>query len=508
MILLVFFISIVFASEDWDYQVYTNSLGDEYNRVHFPTSENQTVFKLNSNCAFGPLLTKGDSWSEFDIQYLPRMDMSIEKYVGKGDVHPFVALQTSAETNIGVMPTQPLIQAKNAIVGLSMGPADKFRASVAINAGTGFHSRKNATGILASAGVSKERFGIATSFIMEDISKAESASKLSAGIYYAKDDTRYIVEYDKQFDKVFDPAELSVGIRKKREVNSRDVFLFSSFAYGTNSSPGSAPRINIGVTFNLQKNKESDQEPEPIEEIDDKEESYILADVPTEEQTEEKEEEPPPIAEKSMKESPPQIDLEVESESKLSLPKPTQSLSQPKQTTKNNDSDQVRPKKSTMNKTNLNPSESEEIEMPDTTPNTTDDTLTAHEVQPVGVTPESLNTVTQQAGGDSNLSMLLAILAVVGGGAAWKFYTQYSEQKHEQKMKQLELDAKAAGLAGASPPPCQTAQAEMKAEIDALKTKVNSTAALLEDVDLELYARKIRKLDKRIQALEDPEDDE
>ncbi len=48
----------------------------------------------------------------------------------------------------------------------------------------------------------------------------------------------------------------------------------------------------------------------------------------------------------------------------------------------------------------------------------------------------------------------------------------------------------------------------MKAEIDALKTKVNSTAALLEDVDLELYARKIRKLDRRIEALEDPEDDE
>ena len=145
--------------------------------------------------------------------------------------------------------------------------------------------------------------------------------------------------------------------------------------------------------------------------------------------------------------------------------------------------------------------------MPDNTPNTTDDTLTAHEVQPVGVTPESLNTVTQQAGGDSNLSMLLAILAVVGGGAAWKFYTQYSEQKHEQKMKQLELDAKTAGLAGASPPPCQTAQAEMKAEIQALKTKVSGTSALLEDVDLDLYARKIKKLDKRIKALEDPEED-
>ena len=147
----------------------------------------------------------------------------------------------------------------------------------------------------------------------------------------------------------------------------------------------------------------------------------------------------------------------------------------------------------------------EEVEMPDN--NTTNDELNAHEVQPV-VTPESLNIVTQQAGGDSSLSMLLAILAVVGGGAAWKFYTQYSEQKHEQKMKEKQLQTKAAGLAGASPPPCQTAQAEMKAEIDSLKTKVNSTATLLEDVDLDLYARKIKKLDKRLKALEEPDDDD
>ena len=74
-------------------------------------------------------------------------------------------------------------------------------------------------------------------------------------------------------------------------------------------------------------------------------------------------------------------------------------------------------------------------------------------------------------------------------------------------MKEMELQAKANGLAGASPPPCQTAQAEMKAEIKALKTKLHGTAALLEDVDFDLYDRKLKKLDKRLKLLEDPDEE-
>ena len=71
-----------------DYQLYTNSLGNEYSRVHFPVDENQTVLKLNANYAVGPLITVGDEWSEFDIRHLPRTDLSIEKYFGSGEVLP------------------------------------------------------------------------------------------------------------------------------------------------------------------------------------------------------------------------------------------------------------------------------------------------------------------------------------------------------------------------------------------------------------------------------------
>ena len=518
MFLFLFLINLVSAQVVFDYQLYTNSLGNEYNRVNFPTSENQTVFKVNGNCSFGPLLTTGDSWSEFDVQYLPRTDVSIEKYFGKGEIHPFVALQTSAEVNVGVMPREPLIQAQNVVTGLSIGELDQFRVSMAVMNGIGFHSKQSATGIMASAGVSKEKFGLATSLVMEDITSAVSASKLSVGTYFAKNQTRYILEYDKQFDKVLGPAEMSVGIRHAREWNERDVFLFSSFALGTNSVPGSAPRINIGVTFSLQKNKTKKVVAEEIEEdvLDSKDELLDLSGIPIEENQKEDTEEPVVIIDSSDEQTSDQITIDISPNSEPE-PKPepkinqkssstfsqtVQNPTQPKSKSPPSDIgilDKQKGRYSKISKSKIE-SQTPENEMPE---NNTE-TVTAHEVQPSTVTPESLNTVAQQAGGDSNLAMLLAILAVVGGGAAWKFYTQYSEQKHEQKMKQLELDAKAAGLAGASPPPCQTAQAEMKAEIESLKTKVNGTAALLEDVDLDFYARKIKKLDKRLKKVRRP----
>ena len=492
MFLFLFFINFVAAQVSLDYQLYTNSLGNEYNRVHFPVDENQTVFKLNSNCSFGPLMTVGSDWEDFDIRYLPRADVSIEKYFGDGEVHPFVALQTSAEMNIGEIPREPMLQATNAIVGLSMGPADKLRASVAVITGTGFHSKEDATGIIASAGVSKDHFGVATSFIMEDIKESTSPSKLSVGMYYGKENLRYIVEYDKQLDKEYNPAEISFGLRQTREWNSRDVFFFSSFATSTSSSPGSAPRLNIGITFNLQKNKKPIPVEEPEEEVkeeevlEEEEEVTVTGDTPTEE--------PPP-------ESEPETIPEPETES----PQIPEVVEKTKPKKSRVEIGLLEKRQGNYNKRNKSKikSQQEKQEMP----NNTSGNLTAHEVQPSAVTPESLTNITQQAGGDSNLAMLLAILAVVGGGAAWKFYSQFAEQKHEQKMKEMEIQAKANGLGGASPPPCQTAQAEMKAEIKALKTKVNGTAALLEDVDLDLYDRKFKKLDKRLKALEDPDED-
>ena len=135
--------------------------------------------------------------------------------------------------------------------------------------------------------------------------------------------------------------------------------------------------------------------------------------------------------------------------------------------------------------------------------------LTSSEVQPSDpITPNSLGQLANSGTSDPTLTLLLALLAVVGGGAAWKFYTQYSEQKHEQKMKQLEMDAKAKGLGGAQPPPCQAANVKLEAEIKAINgrlDKVDQKMSLNADFDADLLERKVKKMDRRLKDLEEKE---
>ena len=140
-------------------------------------------------------------------------------------------------------------------------------------------------------------------------------------------------------------------------------------------------------------------------------------------------------------------------------------------------------------------------------PNPSEDQTTTHELQPsTSVSTESFGQLAADTGGDSTLTLLLAILAVVGGGAAWKFYTQYSEQKHDQKMKEMELNAKAQGLAGAQPPPCQAAKVKLDAEIKEIKArlgKIDQKMSLNADFDGDTLERKVKKLEKRLKELED-----
>lgn len=95
------------------------------------------------------------------------------------------------------------------------------------------------------------------------------------------------------------------------------------------------------------------------------------------------------------------------------------------------------------------------------------------EVQPA---PEPmLDPAKLQAIGAENpmLALALAAIAVLGGGAAWKQWGKLSEQKHEQAMKQLELQASAqANVPTVQPPPCQAADAATQAKLAALEARV------------------------------------
>lgn len=71
---------------------------------------------------------------------------------------------------------------------------------------------------------------------------------------------------------------------------------------------------------------------------------------------------------------------------------------------------------------------------------------------------------------DPMMGVVLAILAVAGGGAAWKHYAKISEQRHEQAMRRLEIEG------AAQPPACQAAAAELGARMSAAEASIRSAA--------------------------------
>ena len=118
------------------------------------------------------------------------------------------------ETNFGNVEQQSLLQHKAVIGGLSFHEEGKGKSSVGVVKGTGFHSRDPSTGLLVTFGLNKENWGMAGSAVMEDVGSTDSAIKLTGGMYMSRNKTRLMVEYDKQIDKVYNPDEISVGLRK------------------------------------------------------------------------------------------------------------------------------------------------------------------------------------------------------------------------------------------------------------------------------------------------------
>ena len=73
----------------------------------------------------------------------------------------------------------------------------------------------------------------------------------------------------------------------------------------------------------------------------------------------------------------------------------------------------------------------------------------------------------------------------------------------------MDLQAKANGLAGAQPPPCQTANAKIQAELKEMKAKlanVDKKLALTADFDADLLERKVKKMERRLRDLEEDKD--
>lgn len=130
---------------------------------------------------------------------------------------------------------------------------------------------------------------------------------------------------------------------------------------------------------------------------------------------------------------------------------------------------------------------------------------TAHELQAEAQPDaEALAKIAEGAGDNPMLALGLAVLAVVGGGSAWKLWTKRSEQSHELAMKRLELEA--ATMNGtAQPPPCQVKQAEVDAKLAALEARIakaeKTSLALPEEFDADELVGRLSKVEAALKRI-------
>ena len=121
--------------------------------------------------------------------------------------------------------------------------------------------------------------------------------------------------------------------------------------------------------------------------------------------------------------------------------------------------------------------------------------------------PPDLAQIEGMAGGDPMIMLAVLLVMVLGGGAGWRFWTQYSEQKHQQALERLRLERDMAGHGGASPPPCQTAHAALEKRIDAIDRRLSDTTRKVGTVirpdspGVEELDERLTRAEKSIKAL-------
>jgi len=130
-------------------------------------------------------------------------------------------------------------------------------------------------------------------------------------------------------------------------------------------------------------------------------------------------------------------------------------------------------------------------------------------VESVGVSQDitAAADAAKSLGGDyaPMVAIALAGMAVAGGSKAWSYYRDRAEQKHEQEMQKLKIEAQSQGMDGQQPPPCQAANQKIQAELDDVKSKLSAvqkkTSMISADFDGEDVERQIKRMKKRIDEL-------
>ena len=126
------------------------------------------------------------------------------------------------------------------------------------------------------------------------------------------------------------------------------------------------------------------------------------------------------------------------------------------------------------------------------------------------VAPAEMPTMPPIPQDGSMVSVLLAIVGVAGGAAAWRFYSQSSREKAEQRKLEAEqaheramaeLNAKMSQPTS-SPPQWIAAHTALEARLSALETKNSraSSVTLPDDFDAEALIARVGKLEKASKA--------
>ena len=107
-----------------------------------------------------------------------------------------------------------------------------------------------------------------------------------------------------------------------------------------------------------------------------------------------------------------------------------------------------------------------------------------------------LSQFTALAGDNGGLAVILSLIAVVGGGAAWKFYSQSSSQKHELEMAKLEKGQTDHAA-------CEAKRMELSARLDALERKFTGAIDLDAPSTIDLD-KKVKNLERRLREIKNP----
>lgn len=133
---------------------------------------------------------------------------------------------------------------------------------------------------------------------------------------------------------------------------------------------------------------------------------------------------------------------------------------------------------------------------------------------PLNATEDIKALMPKDGSGGSMVTVALAVVAVGGGGAAWKFYQNFAKQKHEQRMKELELQAESQqNKKDDSHEKCTAERLALELKVSSLETRLASAEkAMTEaaqakggDIELPFDADELQERLAKLEKLMTPE---